>query len=717
MMNKAKTASPFRNKNFFVIVTMLLMILLLMRMYSKEDPTQDLTRTDFLAMMADTTTHITQLHLQQTQDGIAIEGKRAMTPKEAQDAKAHQSAFARFAKADTSNSHTVTFTSHMLQVSNDQITGWEKHKRVKVRVIHETTDWLDHLFAFLPALILIVFFWFMMSRQAGAGGKGVFSFGKSKVHPLETGKDRTMFKDVAGCDEAKQDLEELVQFLKDPKKYDALGGRIPKGALLVGPPGTGKTLLARAVAGEAGVPFFSMSGSDFVEMFVGVGAARVRDLFETGKKNAPCILFIDEIDAVGRQRGAGLGGGHDEREQTLNQLLVEMDGFTSNEGVILIAATNRPDVLDKALLRPGRFDRQIMVGLPDLRGREAILNVHLKKRKVPLAKDVDVRAIAKGTPGLAGADLENLINEAALLAARFNNKQVSQLDFEEARDKLAMGAERRSLLMTDEEKRHTAYHEAGHALMTLLCPHSDPLHKITIIPSGRALGITMSLPENDRVSLSQEAAEENIMILMSGRLAELIAFNHQSTGASNDIQRATELARKMVTEWGFDDKIGPLCYSRTDGEIFLGREINKPKEMSEKMAEMIDDAVNSLVLSLTKKARKLLEDHRDKLDALGESLFENEVLDREEVDRVMNGEKLESTKKSRQYLSQKRKAEEAAKAEEPPPDPGRPAADAAPKTEGEAPADPAQVKTEGDAKAEPPAEPKPEDSGKPEDKA
>jgi len=671
-MNKAKTASPFRNKNFFVIVTMLLMVLLLMRLYS-EDTKLDLSRTEFLAMMADSTVVIKDLRLQKTSDGISIEGERAMTPKEIAEAAKHVSALSKFTKADTTTKNTIAFTSHMLEISNEQITAWETFKGVKVKVVHETTNWLDHVFAFLPAILLIGFFWFMMSRQAGGGGKGVFSFGKSKAHQLnENGKDKTTFKDVAGCDEAKQDLEELVTFLKSPKKFDALGGRIPKGALLVGPPGTGKTLLARAVAGEAGVPFFSMSGSDFVEMFVGVGASRVRDLFEMGKKNAPCILFIDEIDAVGRQRGAGLGGGHDEREQTLNQLLVEMDGFTSNAGVILIAATNRPDVLDKALLRPGRFDRQIMVGLPDLIGRDEILRVHLRKRKVPLAKDVDIRAVAKGTPGLAGADLENLINEAALLAARFGNTEVGMLDFEEARDKLAMGAERRTLLMTEEEKKHTAYHEAGHALMTLLCKHADPLHKITIIPRGRALGVTMSLPENDRVSLSKEQAEENIMILMSGRLAEMIVFNHQSTGASNDIARATELARKMVTEWGFDEKIGPLCYSRADGEIFLGREINKPKEMSEKMAETIDDSINNLVRNLSQKAKDLLIDNRDKLNALGEALIENEVLDREEIDRVMEGEKLESTKKSRQYQSQLEHAAQTAREEAPPPDPGRP---------------------------------------------
>lgn len=677
MSNKAKTPSPFRSKNFFLIVTMLLMVLFFMRLYN-EEPTKDLTRTEFLAMMRDSTTAIKSLKLQKTPDGIVIEGSRAMTDAEIIEEKKHTSPLAKLAKSDPNPEHVISFTSHMLEITNEEISYWEGHKHVKVRVIHETTSWLDRIFAFLPAILLIAFFWYMMARQTGGskGGMGMFSFGKSKAHQLnENGKTKTTFADVAGCDEAKEDLEEIVQFLKDPKKYDALGGRIPKGALLVGPPGTGKTLLARAVAGEAGVPFFSMSGSDFVEMFVGVGAARVRDLFEMGKKNAPCILFIDEIDAVGRQRGAGLGGGHDEREQTLNQLLVEMDGFSANEGVILIAATNRPDVLDKALLRPGRFDRQITVGLPDLVGREAILRVHLKKRKVPLEKGVDIRAVAKGTPGLAGADLENLINEAALLAARFNNKKVTNQDFEEARDKLAMGAERRSLLMTEEEKRHTAYHEAGHALMTLLCPHSDPLHKITIIPRGRALGVTMSLPENDRVSLSKESAEENIMILMSGRLAELIEFNHQSTGASNDIARATELARKMVTEWGFDENIGPLCYSRSEGEIFLGREINKPKEMSEKMAEAIDGAINNLVKRLTEKAKGLLEENHEKLKALAEALIENEVLDRDEIDRVMNGEKLEGSKKSRTYQYKKDHAEKKAKdkkSEEPPPDPGRP---------------------------------------------
>ena len=529
-MSQEKKSPPYRSKNFIILLVMILLLFVMFPLAGK-DGDSDITRTEFLAMMGDSTKVITELTLQKTPDGVIIEGQREMSPEEIAEAKKNRSALARFTKSSDDNGKTKRFKSHMLEVSNDQITAWEMYKGVKVKVIHESSTWLDTIIAFLPAILLIVFFYFMMNRQMGGGGKSPFSFGKSQARQLN-GKQKTTFNDVAGCDEAKQDLQELVEFLKDPKKYDALGGRIPKGALLVGPPGTGKTLLARAVAGEAGVPFFSMSGSDFVEMFVGVGASRVRDLFETGKKNAPCILFIDEIDAVGRQRGAGLGGGHDEREQTLNQLLVEMDGFTANEGVILIAATNRPDVLDKALLRPGRFDRQIVVGLPDLKGREEILKVHLKKRKVPLADDVDVKAVAKGTPGLAGADLENLVNEAALLAARFNNKKVTMLDFEEARDKLSMGAERRTLLMTDEEKRHTAYHEAGHALMTLLCKHSDPLHKITIIPRGRALGVTMSLPERDQVSYSREYAEERIMIMMSGRLAELIFFNHQSTGFS-----------------------------------------------------------------------------------------------------------------------------------------------------------------------------------------
>lgn len=669
-MATPKPNHPLKNKNFFIVILMIALLIFMMQ-FSEGGEKPDITRTEFLAMMADSSVKITELSLQKTSDGIIVEGSREATESD-KKRKPQGSPFTRFLKESEPEPGTVQFKTHLLDVTNEEISTWEHYKGVNVTIIHETPGILAHILAFLPAILLIAFFWFMMARQSGGSGKGMFSFGKSLAKQLDQdSKKKTTFRDVAGCDEAKQELEELVQFLKSPKKFDNLGGRIPKGALLVGPPGTGKTLLARAVAGEAGVPFFSMSGSDFVEMFVGVGASRVRDLFETGKKHAPCILFIDEIDAVGRQRGAGLGGGHDEREQTLNQLLVEMDGFSANEGVILIAATNRPDVLDKALLRPGRFDRQIVVGLPDLVGREEILRVHLKKRKVPLAPDVKIRDIAKGTPGLAGADLENLVNEAALLAARFDNKQVTMLDFEEARDKLSMGTERRTLLMTEEEKRLTAYHEAGHALMNLLCTHTNPLHKITIIPRGRALGVTMSLPERDQVSYSREFAEEQIMLLLSGRLSEQIFFNHQSTGASNDIMRATQLARRMVTEWGFDDEIGPVCYSRSEGEVFLGREISRPKEISEKMAEKIDNAVNSLIKKMNDRARNLIESHRDKLVALAEALIEHEVLDREEVDRVMAGEKLESTKKSRQYKHILELAEKQKKENTPPPDPGK----------------------------------------------
>lgn len=660
-------SSNWRNKNFFLILFLILLGLLLLRLYN-EGLNQKISRTEFLSWMEDSTVSIPSLQLQKTVDGIAILGERKMSPSEQQDLE--KSRFLS-ASAKRGERNTIQFRTHMLEVPNEMIDQWERQKNLQVQVMHEDTSWLEHLFAFLPLVLIIVLFWMMMARQGGgAGGRGLFSFGKSKARLQDTGRPRTTFKDVAGCDEAKQDLEEIVQFLKNPKKFDQLGGRIPKGALLVGPPGTGKTLLGRAVAGEAGVPFFSMSGSDFVEMFVGVGASRVRDLFETGKKHAPCILFIDEIDAVGRQRGAGLGGGHDEREQTLNQLLVEMDGFAPNEGVILLAATNRPDVLDKALLRPGRFDRQIMVNLPDLKGREEILWVHLKKRKVPLATDVDVSTIARGTPGLAGADLENLVNEAALLAARYGASQVSGLDFEEARDKLWMGAERRSLLMTEEERRQTAYHEAGHALINLLCPNADPLHKVTIIPRGRALGITMYLPERDQVSLSKQGAEDRIAMLMGGRMAEILMFNHQSTGASNDIERATDMARKMVIEWGFTDDIGPVSYSRQGDEVFLGREISRPKDMSELTATKIDSNIRRIIDEQVERVRKLLTENRDKLIAIGEALLEHEVLDRPEIDRVMKGEVLQSTKKSRQYISRRqRELSDQGKPVEPPPVP------------------------------------------------
>jgi len=496
-----------------------------------------------------------------------------------------------------------------------------------------TSNWGNLLIYALPWLFLI-FFWLFMIRQMQGGPKGIFTFGKSKAKLLSGSKPKATFADVAGCDEAKQELQEVIEFLKDPGKFQKLGGKIPKGALLLGAPGTGKTLLARAVAGEAGVPFFSMSGSDFVEMFVGVGASRVRDLFDQGKKNAPCIIFIDEIDAVGRHRGAGLGGGHDEREQTLNQLLVEMDGFESNEGVILVAATNRPDVLDPALLRPGRFDRQIVVDIPDVKGREGILKVHAKKIKVD--EDVDLKILARGTPGMSGADLANLVNEAALLAARKDHSAVSMHDFEEAKDKVMMGTERRSLVISPEEKKTTAYHEAGHALVAKLIPGSDPVHKVTIIPRGMALGLTHYLPIDERHTLSKEYLETRLVHLLGGRVAEKLKFNQLTTGAGNDLQKATELARKMVCDWGMSDKLGPLALGRKDEEIFLGRDFMRRRDYSEATAREIDAEISRILREAEEKATDLLKDNFAKLATLAEALLEKEILDGEEIDRLFS---------------------------------------------------------------------------------
>ena len=489
-------------------------------------------------------------------------------------------------------------------------------------------------------MLLLIGVWIFFMRQMQSGGGRAMGFGKSKAKLLTERQGRVTFEDVAGVDEAKSDLQEIVEFLRDPQKFQRLGGRIPRGALLVGPPGTGKTLIARAVAGEANVPFFTISGSDFVEMFVGVGASRVRDMFEQAKKNAPCIIFIDEIDAVGRHRGAGLGGGNDEREQTLNQLLVEMDGFEANEGIIIIAATNRPDVLDPALLRPGRFDRQIMVPNPDVAGREKILRVHM--RKVPLAPDVDPRVIARGTPGFSGADLANLVNEAALLAARRNKRLVTQAEFEDSKDKVMMGAERRSMIMTEEEKLATAYHEAGHALVNLLVPGNDPLHKVTIIPRGRALGVTMSLPERDKLSYSKQWCEARIAMMFGGRVAEQLIYgeDHLNTGASNDIMQATELARRMVTEWGMSDKLGPLRYNENQQEVFLGHAITQRQNMSEDTAKLIDEEIRRIVTDGEKKAREVLFANRDKLEAITQALMEFETISGDEVQLVIRGEKI-----------------------------------------------------------------------------
>jgi cell division protease FtsH len=517
----------------------------------------------------------------------------------------------------------------------------------KFKIYFEKEDttpfWSSTLVTLLPMLFIgIMFFLFMRQLQAG-GGKAM-SFGKAKARMLSDSQNKVTFADVAGIDEAKDEVEEIIAFLKDPKKFQRLGGRIPKGVLLIGPPGTGKTLLARAIAGEAGVPFFSISGSDFVEMFVGVGASRVRDLFEQGKKHAPCIIFIDEIDAVGRHRGAGLGGGHDEREQTLNQLLVEMDGFESNDGVIIIAATNRPDVLDPAILRPGRFDRRITVPRPDVRGREEILRVHAKR--TPLSPDVDLEVLARGTPGFSGADLENLVNEAALLAARQDKDAVAMADFELAKDKVYMGTERRSMVISDEEKRTTAVHEAGHTLISVLINHHDPVHKVTIIPRGPALGVTWYLPKDDRHNLSKEQAESSIAVALGGRIAEEIMFGRMTTGAGNDIEKATEIAHKMVCEWGMSEKLGPLAYGKKEESIFLGRDYNqRTQDYSEHTAQEIDQEVRGIVQRQYTKVKDLLTSSRENLQRLSDSLIERETLDAEEIHAVLEGRELPKREK------------------------------------------------------------------------
>ncbi len=501
----------------------------------------------------------------------------------------------------------------------------------------KTPFWQQVVVSWLPmALLFFIFFLFMRQLQAG-GGKAM-SFGKSKARMLNEANKKFTFKDVAGADEAKQDLEEIVFFLKDPKKFTRLGGRIPKGVLLMGPPGTGKTLLAKAVAGEAGVPFFSISGSDFVEMFVGVGASRVRDLFEQGKKHAPCIIFIDEIDAVGRHRGAGLGGGHDEREQTLNQLLVEMDGFEGNEGVILVAATNRPDVLDPALRRPGRFDRTVVVSNPDLKGREAILKVHT--RKVPLDPKLELSVIARGTPGFSGADLENLVNEGALLAARRDKKLVELIDLEDAKDKVLMGAERKGMVLTEQERKTTAFHEAGHTLVGRSLPSTDPIHKVTIIPRGMALGVTQTLPKEDRVSMDKVKAENMIAFLMGGRVAEEAVFNQKTTGAGNDIERATDIARRMTCEWGMSDLLGPLAFGKKEEAIFLGREISQHRDYSEQTAQTIDREVRDTVERNYQRAKKIIQENIAALHRIAEALLEFETIDGAEVDQLIRGEKI-----------------------------------------------------------------------------
>nr|WP_314618229.1 ATP-dependent zinc metalloprotease FtsH [uncultured Pseudomonas sp.] len=596
-------------KNLILWLIIAAVLVTVMNNFSSPNEPQTLNYSDFIQQVKDGKVE------RVTVDGYIITGKRA----------------------DGDNFKTVRPAITDNGLIGDLV---DNHVVVEGKQPEQQSIWTQLLVASFPILVIIaVFMFFMRQMQGGAGGKGgPMSFGKSKARLLSEDQVKTTLADVAGCDEAKEEVGELVEFLRDPGKFQRLGGRIPRGVLMVGPPGTGKTLLAKAIAGEAKVPFFTISGSDFVEMFVGVGASRVRDMFEQAKKHAPCIIFIDEIDAVGRHRGAGMGGGHDEREQTLNQLLVEMDGFEMNDGIIVIAATNRPDVLDPALLRPGRFDRQVVVGLPDIRGREQILKVHM--RKVPVGENVNPAVIARGTPGFSGADLANLVNEASLFAARSNKRLVEMKEFELAKDKIMMGAERKTMVMSEKEKQNTAYHEAGHAIVGRLVPEHDPVYKVSIIPRGRALGVTMFLPEEDRYSLSKRALISQICSLYGGRIAEemTLGFDGVTTGASNDIMRASQIARNMVTKWGLSEKLGPLMYAEEEGEVFLGRSAgSQHASVSGETAKLIDSEVRSIIDQCYATAKQLLTDNRDKLDAMAEALMKYETIDADQIDDIMSG--------------------------------------------------------------------------------
>jgi len=612
--NAAGPARFLRTASFWALIV-LIPLAIFQVMDTSRQVEKELTYSEFKAQLdADNVMKIT------ISEGVRVEGELRRPLQEN--------------GIDIANFNTLLPT----EASQDLLDRLEE-RGVEVEAKEPAANWVNYLVSILP-WILIIGLWFFFFRQMQSGGSRAFSFGKSKAKLLSGDTPKVTFADVAGADEAKEDLKEIIEFLKDPAKFRRLGGRLPKGALLVGPPGTGKTLLARAVAGEAGRPFFSMSGSDFVEMFVGVGASRVRDLFEQGKAHAPCIIFIDEIDAVGRHRGAGLGGGHDEREQTLNQLLVEMDGFESNEGVILLAATNRPDVLDPALLRPGRFDRQIVVDNPDVKGREGILKVHVKD--IPLGDDVNLKVLAKGTPGLSGADLANIVNEAALLAARYDKDRVYMDDFEAAKDKVMLGAERKSMVLSEDERRVTAFHEAGHAVVALRVPGLDPLHKVTIVPRGRALGITASLPEEDRHNYTKEWLEGQLTMLFGGRVAEETIFGRSkiTTGAGNDIERATALARRMVTQFGMSDAIGPMAVGDQEHEIFLGRELSQRRDVSDQTAQLVDSEVKRILDSAYASAERVLTDNRALLDAIANALLERETLDADDIRLLEAGKPL-----------------------------------------------------------------------------
>ncbi|MFH0921305.1 MAG: ATP-dependent zinc metalloprotease FtsH [Fibrobacterota bacterium] len=653
---KKENESNSRLKSLsFIVIVVLLSVYAFKVTNQFTPPVQAVPYSGFSRIINDTTIRIKDVVISKNEQGFELKGTIAKS-----DLLTDSVLFRSVESivGDTvSKARNLIFTSfypQFPQLLSQQLT----ERGIPFAFKAESSNWLGMFLSTLPWLLMILFWIFIFRQMQGGGGsggtRGLFSFGKSKARAMPMDLPKTTFEDVAGVDEAKQELEEVIDFLKDPKKYQALGGKIPKGVLLLGAPGTGKTLLARAVAGQAGVPFFSISGSDFVEMFVGVGASRVRDLFEQGKKNAPCIIIIDEIDAVGRHRGAGLGGGHDEREQTLNQLLVEMDGFEVNTGVILIAATNRPDVLDPALLRPGRFDRQVVVDRPDLRGRLGILKVHV--RKVPLSKDVDLDLIARGTPGVSGAELANMVNEAALLAARFGQKEVTMLDFEEAKDKVLMGTERRSMLISDKEKKIIAIHEAGHALTGKYLKNADPVHKVTIIPRGLALGVTYHLPDQDKHINTRAFYLDEITVLFGGRVAEELAVGEISTGASNDIEKASAIARKMVCDWGMSERMGPIAYGQKQEQIFLGREISQHRDFSDVTAKIIDDEIKRIIDEQLALTRKILTENRDKLDILALAVLENESLDAEEINKVLAGEKLEGVKKPR-VVPVRRKAE------------------------------------------------------------